>query len=103
PQAEPRFSGQQNPAGGAAASMRRGWRTRRTAPEPAPAAPAPSFDGFAAAQPGPRTGIDTAEHPRIVTQPQRAPLVPDSIHPPAAPKTGRDSEYVNWVNGLGSN
>jgi hypothetical protein len=106
--AEPRFSGQQNRSSGPVASLRRGWRTRRPDPEPTPAAPTPaaptpSFDGFAAAQPGPRTGIDTAEHPRATAPTQRTPLVPDAIIPPAAPKTGRDSEYVNWVNGLGSN
>lgn len=101
---EPRFSGQQSRSGGPVASLRRGWRTRRPAPEPTPAAPAapaptPSFDGFAAAQPAPRTGIDTAEHPRINAPAQRAPLQPDAILPPP----GKDSEYVNWVNGLGSN
>jgi hypothetical protein len=118
---EPRFSGQQQaPKTG---GLRRGWRTRKSAPEPQPAAPSPaltgdtgSFNGFAAAQPGPRTGIDTAEHPRISS---RAPLTPEPTPisaplpqptpiapPPTAPaaqnqRPAREDEYVNWVNGLG--
>ncbi|MEV6299318.1 hypothetical protein AB0M02_07940 [Actinoplanes sp. NPDC051861] len=86
---EPRFSGQQAPAA-PAPNPRRGWRTRRSAPENPPA-PAPSFNGFAAPQPAPRTGVDTAPA-------QRTPLTPDSILPPE----GRDSEYVSWVNRLGN-
>ncbi|MFC7530411.1 hypothetical protein [Actinoplanes sp. GCM10030250] len=82
---EPRFSGQQAPQPNPAPSARRGWRTRRPANDNPPAH-TPSFNGFTTAQP---------------TQPaQRAPLVPDSISPP--PPGVKESEYVNWVNGLGS-
>ncbi|MEU4693264.1 hypothetical protein [Actinoplanes sp. NPDC023714] len=94
----PRFSGQQE----AAPSQRRGWRGRRSGPENPPASPAGSFDGFATGNPGPRTGIDTAEHPRITPRP---PVVePTSISgpPPQRGRGGRqESEYVDWVNGLG--
>ncbi|BEL09961.1 hypothetical protein Q0Z83_081520 [Actinoplanes sichuanensis] len=119
--AEPRFSGQQQQAPAkASGGLRRGWRTRKQPPEPQPASPSPaltgdtgSFNGFAATQPGPRTGIDTAEHPRVA---QRAPLTPEPTPisaplpqptpiapPPTAPSAqGRkEDEYVNWVNGLG--
>ncbi|SFF43674.1 hypothetical protein SAMN05421541_110253 [Actinoplanes philippinensis] len=118
---EPRFSGQQQqPPAKAAGGLRRGWRTRKPAPEPQPATPSPaltgdsgSFNGFTANQPGPRTGIDTAEHPRIAS---RAPLTPEPTPisaplpqptpiapPPTAPSAqGRkEDDYVNWVNGLG--
>ncbi|MEU8655526.1 hypothetical protein [Actinoplanes philippinensis] len=118
---EPRFSGQQQQAPAkAAGGLRRGWRTRKPAPEPQPAPPSPaltgdsgSFNGFTATQPGPRTGIDTAEHPRIAS---RAPLTPEPTPisaplpqptpiapPPTAPSAqGRkEDDYVNWVNGLG--
>jgi hypothetical protein len=105
PAAEPRFSGQQAPSGGPAPSKRRGWRTRRAAPENPPAdgpPPTPSFNGFAAAQPGPRTGIDTAEHPKIGTPARPEPLTPDAILPPDGNRRSpKDSEYVDWVNGLG--
>ncbi|MEV4274734.1 hypothetical protein [Actinoplanes xinjiangensis] len=120
--AEPRFSGQkQQPPVKAAGGLRRGWRTRKAAPEPQPATPSPalvgdtgSFNGFTANQPGPRTGIDTAEHPRVA---QRAPLTPEPTPisaplpqptpiapPPTAPggQGRKEDEYVNWVNGLGS-
>jgi hypothetical protein len=118
---EPRFSGQQQPA---KSGLRRGWRTRKPAPEPQAAAPSPaltgdtgSFNGFTTAQPGPRTGIDTAEHPRVGS---RAPLTPEPTPisaplpqptpiapPPTAPAAqgrhpGREDDYVNWVNGLGN-
>jgi hypothetical protein len=118
---EPRFSGQQQqPAAKAGGGQRRGWRTRKPAPEPQPAPPSPaltgdtrSFNGFAANQPSPRTGIDTAEHPRVA---QRAPLTPEPTPisaplphptpiapPPTAPgaQGRKEDEYVNWVNGLG--
>jgi MFS family permease len=125
PTAEPRFSGQQQQqAARAGGGLRRGWRTRKPAPELQPVTPPPaptgdtgSFNGFAATQPGPRTGIDTAEHPRVV---QRAPLVPEPtpisaplphptpiapppVAPPAArgPRDRKEEDYVDWVNGLG--
>jgi hypothetical protein len=119
PAPEPRFSGQQQPTPAkGSAGQRRGWRTRK--PEPEPAAPSPaltgdtgSFNGFAANQPGPRVGIDTAEHPRVA---RRAPLTPEPTPvsaplpqptpiapPPTAPggQGRKEDEYVNWVNGLG--
>ncbi|BBH66041.1 hypothetical protein ACTI_27260 [Actinoplanes sp. OR16] len=92
----PRFSGQQEAASG----QRRGWRSRRSAPENPPASPAASFDGFATGTPAPRTGIDTAEHPGVAARP---PVVePTSISGPPPQRGGRqESEYVDWVNGLG--
>jgi hypothetical protein len=101
--AEPRFSGQQTPAE-PAPNPRRGWRTRRPADENPPTAaapPTPPFNGFAAAQPGPRTGLDTAEHPKAGAPSPRAPLTPDAILPPDRNRRG-DTEYVDWVNGLGN-
>ncbi|MEU4158799.1 hypothetical protein [Actinoplanes sp. NPDC026670] len=121
PTAEPRFSGQQQQAPAkAGGGLRRGWRTRKSAPEPQPATPSPaltgdtgSFNGFTTSQPVPRTGIDTAEHPRVT---QRAPLTPEPtpisaplpqptpIAPPPtapSPQVRKEDEYVNWVNGLG--
>jgi hypothetical protein len=120
--AEPRFSGQKDqPPVKAAGGLRRGWRTRKPAPEPQPATPSPaltgdtgSFNGFTANLPGPRAGIDTAEHPRGA---QRTPLTPEPTPisaplpqptpiapPPTAPggQGRKEDEYVNWVNGLGS-
>ncbi|MEU4621670.1 hypothetical protein AB0G04_17050 [Actinoplanes sp. NPDC023801] len=121
---EPRFPGQQQQQPAKAGGLRRGWRTRKSAPEPPAAAPSPaltgdtgSFNGFATAQPAPRTGIDTAEHPRIGP---RAPLTPEPTPisaplpqptpitpPPTAPaapsqRPAREDDYVNWVNGLGN-
>ncbi|WP_433793348.1 hypothetical protein [Actinoplanes sp. CA-252034] len=119
--AEPRFSGQQQqPPVKAPGGLRRGWRTRKSAPEPQPVTPSPaltgdtgSFNGFTTNQPVPRTGIDTAEHPRVAS---RAPLTPEPTPisaplpqptpiapPPTAPggQGRREDEYVNWVNGLG--
>ncbi|MEU4559055.1 hypothetical protein AB0F72_11740 [Actinoplanes sp. NPDC023936] len=95
-----RFSGQQEAAPG----PRRGWRARRSAPENPPASPAASFDGFTTGNPGPRTGIDTAEHPRITPSAARPPVVePTSISgpPPQRGSQSQQDEYVNWVNGLG--
>lgn len=124
PDAEPRFSGQQA-AKGSGGGLRRGWRTRRNTPEPQQPSGAltgdtGSFNGFAASQPGPRTGIDTAEHPRMAA---RNPMVPEPTAvsaplphpqpvgpPPSAPapqnaRQGRpgakEDDYVGWVNGLG--
>ncbi|MEU8237921.1 hypothetical protein AB0C07_06730 [Actinoplanes missouriensis] len=94
------FSGRQEPA----PAPRRGWRGRRQAPENPPASPSGSFDGFATGNPGPRTGIDTAEHPRITPSTARPPVVePTSISgpPPQRGAQGQQDEYVNWVNGLG--
>lgn len=94
------FSGRQEPA----PAPRRGWRGRRQAPENPPASPSGSFDGFATGNPGPRTGIDTAEHPRITPATARPPVVePTSISgpPPQRGAQGQQDEYVNWVNGLG--
>ncbi len=96
-----RFSGQQEPN----PSPRRGWRTRRSAQENPPPPAGNSFDGFATGNPGPRTGIDTAEHPRITAAMPRPPAIePTSISGPPAqrgPRGQQESEYVNWVNGLG--
>lgn len=96
-----RFSGQQDTAPG----PRRGWRTRRAAQENPPASPTGGFNGFATGNPGPRTGIDTAEHPRVTAATPRPPVVePTSISgpPPQRGARGRqESEYVDWVNGLG--
>jgi hypothetical protein len=101
PDDAPRFSGQRETA----PSPRRGWRTRRPGPENPPASPAGGFDGFATGNPGPRTGIDTAEHPRITASMPRPPVVePTSISAPPHPRGGRgETEYVDWVNGLGGN
>ncbi|MFC4065585.1 hypothetical protein [Actinoplanes subglobosus] len=123
--AEPRFSGQQQQqpakAGG---GLRRGWRTRKPAPAPQPATPSQaltgdsgSFNGFAANQPGPRTGINTAEHPRVAQRapltpeptpisaplPHPTPIAPPPTAPPAArgPRDRKEEDYVDWVNGLG--
>jgi hypothetical protein len=116
---EPRFSGQQQPVktGG---GLRRGWRTRKSAapaPSPALTGDTGSFNGFAAAQPGPRTGIDTAEHPRVNARapltpeptpisaplPQPTPIAPPPTAPPAqGQRPAREDDYVNWVNGLGN-
>ena len=102
----PRFSGQQpDQAVAPAAASRRGWRTRKQQPTegaPPQAAPAPGnapFDGFATTQPAPRTGIDTAELPRVAGAPGRPPARPGA---PTQPGSPQESEYVNWVNGLGS-
>ena len=127
--AEARFSGQQT-AKSASGGLRRGWRSRRSSPEPQPTPPSAaltgdtgSFNGFAATHPGPRVGIDTAEHPRVAARSPRVPLVPEPTAvsaplphpqpiapPPVAPapqdprrgkKGGREEDYVDWVNGLG--
>ncbi|MBB2945422.1 hypothetical protein FB565_005155 [Actinoplanes lutulentus] len=102
-EAEPpaRFSGQQEPT----PSPRRGWRTRRPAPENPPS-PGNSFDGFATTNPSPRTGIDTAELPRVnAAMPRPQVVEPTSISGPPphrGPQGQQESEYVNWVNGLGN-
>ncbi|WP_430780473.1 hypothetical protein [Actinoplanes sp. G11-F43] len=111
PDTEPRFSGQQ-PAKGSG-GLRRGWRTRRGSPEPEQSAALTgdtgSFNGFGANQPAPRTGLDTAEHPRtpeptVVSAP---PPHPQPVGPPPSAPTprnsrrGREDDYVGWVNGLG--
>ncbi|MEV0896361.1 hypothetical protein [Actinoplanes sp. NPDC049802] len=128
PIGEPRFSGQEPAKGGVGAGLRRGWRTRRdatAAPVAATSASAAltgdsgSFNGFTTGQPGPRVGIDTAEHPRVAS---RAPLTPEPTPisaplphpqpiapPPVAPapaqrgrQGSREEDYVDWVNGLGN-
>ncbi|BCJ44332.1 hypothetical protein GCM10010168_11450 [Actinoplanes ianthinogenes] len=80
----PRFSGQQpKPAPGG----RSGWRSQRSsAPAPAPAPAAERFDGFAAGQPV------TASHGPLVE--------PTSISGPAR-RPGSETDYVDWVSGLG--
>jgi hypothetical protein len=98
PENPPRFSGQQpNPSSG-------GWRSRRSAPSPAPAPDrrpdSDGFDGFAAG----RNGALTAEQPRVAGP--RGPVVePTSISGPhpSAPgrKPNRENDYVDWVSGLG--
>ncbi|GAA0468848.1 hypothetical protein [Actinoplanes campanulatus] len=122
--AEPRFSGQQPAKRGMGAGLRRGWRTRRGAPE----APAPSpaltgdtgsFNGFTAGPPGPRVGVDTAEHPRVATRapltpeptpisaplPQPQPIAPPPVAPAPAQRGAmgrKEEDYVDWVNRLGN-
>ncbi|GIF12314.1 hypothetical protein Ate01nite_23460 [Actinoplanes teichomyceticus] len=107
PEKAPRFSGQQpTPASGA-----RGWRARRAAAAAAPAAAAPaaaapaadSFNGFAAGQPTGRAGSITAEQPRVPAP--RGPVVePTSIsgpHPGGQRRSTAETDYVDWVSGLG--
>ncbi|GAA4597368.1 hypothetical protein GCM10023107_40890 [Actinoplanes octamycinicus] len=82
----PRFSGQQpTPSSGG----RGGWRSRRSAaPAPAPAPPPAGdrFDGFAAGQP-----VSAARGPVVE---------PTSISGPAR-RPGSETDYVDWVSGLG--
>jgi MFS family permease len=118
-----RFSGQQPK--GVVSGLRRGWRTRKAAPEAPAAAPSPaltsdtgSFNGFTAPQPGTRAGTDTAAagRPRAAA---RAPLTPEPTPisaplphpqpiapPPSAPdprgrRDHKDEDYSDWLNGLG--
>ncbi|SDT71128.1 MFS transporter [Actinoplanes derwentensis] len=84
PDAEPRFSGQQ-PAQSSGGGQRRGWRTRRNAPEPE--AQPGSFNGFA-------SGPEAA--------PQQT--GPQATAPQSAQRGrpgGREDDYVGWVNDLG--
>ncbi|WP_433828355.1 hypothetical protein ACQP2E_03075 [Actinoplanes sp. CA-015351] len=101
PEAPARFSGQQDPG----PSPRRGWRTRRPAPENPPS-PGNSFDGFTTANPSPRTGIDTAELPRVnATMPRPQVVEPTSISGPPprrGPQGQQESEYEDWMKGLGN-
>ncbi|MDI6098520.1 hypothetical protein QLQ12_07875 [Actinoplanes sp. NEAU-A12] len=123
-----RFSGQQPK--GAVSALRRGWRTRKSAPEPPTAAPSSaltgdtgSFNGFTAPQPGARAGFDTASRAPLTPEPTpiSAPLPhPQPIAPPPSapggrgargasnpkdrashPKDRKDDDYADWLNGLG--
>ena len=104
-----RFPGQQTKSAGG--GLRRGWRTRKSTPEPPATPPSPadtgSFNGFTAPQPGPRIGIDTAEHPRVAG---RAPLSPEPTpvsaplpHPqPIAPQPIAPQPIAPRVHGPGA-
>ncbi|WP_203825466.1 hypothetical protein [Actinoplanes palleronii] len=127
PENPPRFSGQQpTPASGG-----RGWRSRgkATPPPPPPAPGADSFNGFTAGPPSGRSGSVTAEQPRVPAPRGSAshgstshgpashgpashgpashgPVVePTSISGPHGSGPGRkprqETDYVDWVSGLG--